>query len=212
MIAADARRRLLEYLERARARGFVGPGPLDPHLEHAEALAAAVGGDFGGRFLDLGSGAGVPGLALLLAWPEATGTLLDSRQRRCAFLEEALGELGLAGRGDVACGRAEELARREDRRGAYDLVVARAFGAPATTAECAVGFLRPGGQLVVSEPPGGSGAERWPAEGLAELGFEGPDRRRPDEGPLFAVLTLTGPASDHWPRRVGVPAKRPRWA
>jgi 16S rRNA (guanine527-N7)-methyltransferase len=212
VIAADTRRRLLEHLERARARGFVGPGPLDPHLEHAEALAAAVGGDFAGRFLDLGSGAGVPGLALLFAWPQASGTLLDSHQRRCAFLEEALGELGLADRGDVACGRAEELARREDRRGAYDLVVARAFGAPAATAECAVGFLRPGGQLVVSEPPGEwKTDERWPVHGLAELGFEGPDRRHPGEGPRFAVLTLTEPPPDRWPRRIGVPAKRPRW-
>jgi 16S rRNA (guanine527-N7)-methyltransferase len=211
VLAADARRRLVAHLERARARGFVGPGPVDPHLEHAEALAAAVGNDFDGRFLDLGSGAGVPGLALLLAWPEATGTLLDSQQRRCAFLEEALGELGLGARGDVACGRAEELARRENRRGAYDVVVARGFGAPATTAECAVGFLRAGGRLVVSEPPGESRADRWPPEGLGELGFQGPELRGDDEGLRFAVLTLAEPASDRWPRRDGVPTKRPRW-
>lgn len=211
MIAAEARRQLIAHLERARARGFVGPGPVDPHVEHTEALAAAVGSDFGGRFLDLGSGAGLPGLALLLAWPQATGTLLDSRQRRCAFLEEALGELGVDGRGDVACGRAEELARRVDRRSAYGLVVARGFGSPATTAECAVGFLRGGGRLVVSEPPGGPRPDRWPADALRELGFEGPELRGGDEAPRFAVLTLPEPASDRWPRRVGVPAKRPRW-
>jgi len=211
VIAAAARRQLIAHLERARARGFVGPGTVDAHLEHAEALAAAVGSDFGGRFLDLGSGAGLPGLALLLAWPQATGTLLDSRQRRCAFLEEALGELGVDRRGDVACGRAEDLARRVDRRGAYDLVVARGFGSPSTTAECAVGFLRAGGRLVVSEPPGESRPDRWPADALGELGFEGPELRGGDEGPRFAVLTLPERASDRWPRRVGVPAKRPRW-
>lgn len=211
MITAAARRQLLAHLERARGRGFVGPGPVEPHLEHAEALAATVGGDFGGRFLDLGSGAGVPGLALLLAWPEARGTLLDSQQRRCAFLDEAIRELGVAGRADVACGRAEELARTEDRRGAYDIVVARGFGAPATTAECAVGFLRAGGQLVVSEPPGEPQPQRWPPEGLAELGFQGPELRGRGEGPHFAVLTLADRASGRWPRRVGVPTKRPRW-
>jgi 16S rRNA (guanine527-N7)-methyltransferase len=211
VLAADARDRLVAHLERARARGFVGPGPLEVHLDHAEALAAAVGSDFAGRFLDLGSGAGVPGLALLLTWPQATGTLLESQRRRCAFLEEALGELGLAGRGDVACGRAEELARREDRRGAYDVVVARGFGAPAATAECAVGFLRAGGQLVVSEPPGEARLERWPTEALGELGFHGRDLGGRAEGPRFAVLTLGEAASDRWPRRVGVPAKRPRW-
>jgi 16S rRNA (guanine527-N7)-methyltransferase len=211
VIAADARGKLLAHLERARARGFVGSGPIEPHLKHAEALAAAAGSDFSGRFLDLGSGAGVPGLALLLVWPQVAGTLLDSQQRRCAFLAEAVRALGLEGRGDVACGRAEELARTEERRGAYDLVVARGFGAPATTAECAVGFLRRGGQLVVSEPPGEPRPERWPAEGLAELGFQGPELRGRDEGPRFAVLTRLEPASDRWPRRVGMPTKHPRW-
>jgi 16S rRNA (guanine527-N7)-methyltransferase len=212
LLAAGARGRLVAHLERARARGFVGPGLLEVHLDHAEALAAAVGSDFAGRFLDLGSGSGVPGLALLLMWPQATGTLLESQQRRCAFLEEALEELRLAGRGDVACGRAEELARREGRRGEYDLVVARGFGAPATTAECAVGFLRAGGQLIVSEPPGEARSERWPTEGLAELGFHGCTLRGREEGPRFAVVTLAAAASERWPRRVGVPAKRPRWA
>lgn len=212
MLAADARRRLAKHLEAARARGFVGPGPVEPHLEHAEALASAAGSDFDGRFLDLGSGAGVPGLALLMMWPGAAGTLLESQQRRCAFLEEALVDLGLAHRADVACGRAEDLARRADRRGAYDLVVARGFGAPATTAEGAVGFLRVGGRLLVSEPPGEPRSERWPAEGLAELGFRGPDLKGRAEGPRFAVLTLTESASERWPRRDGVPAKRPRWS
>jgi 16S rRNA (guanine527-N7)-methyltransferase len=210
VLAADARDRLLARLEEARAQGFLGSGPVEPHLEHAEALAAAVG-DFAGRFLDLGSGAGVPGLALLLAWPKAMGTLLDSQQRRCRFLNEALHDLGVAGRSDVACGRAEELARRTDRRGAYDLVVARGFGPPATTAECAVGFLRPGGQLVVSEPPGEPNPDRWPAEGVAQLALRGPEVRGDADGPRFAAFTLGEPASGRWPRRVGVPARRPRW-
>lgn len=179
-------------------------------MEHAEALVGATGSEFAGRFLDLGSGAGVPGLALALAWPEATGTLVDSRRRRCSFLEEAVVELGVADRVGVECGRAEELARRPDLRGAYDFVAARGFGPPAVTAECAVGFLRPGGHLVVTEPPGEPEGSRWPAEGLAALGLHGPEVRG-EPGPRFAVLTLPEPASDRWPRRVGVPAKRPLW-
>ena len=51
-------------------------------------------------------------------------------------------------------------------RAAFDLVVARSFGAPAVTAECAVGFLATGGHLAVSEPPEPE-ADRWPPEGLA---------------------------------------------
>ena len=210
MLPPEANARLIALLERARERGFVGPGPPTFHVEHAEALAVTVGTGFVGRFLDLGSGAGVPGLALLLVWPAASGTLLDSKRRRCRFLEEALGELEAADRAAVVCGRAEELARRPALRGAFDLVVARAFGAPATTAECAVGFLGAGGRLVVSEPPGNAGPDRWSLDGLAELGLRGPALAGSEDA-RFAVFDRLGHVSDRWPRRTGVPAKRPLW-
>jgi 16S rRNA (guanine527-N7)-methyltransferase len=210
VLAASTRRQLTALIEEARERGLVGPGPVEPHLEHAEALATVVDAQFGGRFLDLGSGAGVPGLVLLAIWPSATGTLLDSQRRRCVFLEQAARELGLGGRASIACGRAEELARRQDLRSAYELVVARAFGTPATTAECAVGFLEAGGRLVVSEPPGPTDPERWPAQGLAELGFTGPRIRGGERG-RFAILTADAAAGERWPRRVGVPRRRPLW-
>jgi 16S rRNA (guanine527-N7)-methyltransferase len=210
MLAPQLRRRLTVQLEDARRQGMLGPGPVEAHLDHAEAMAAAVDGDFRGRFLDLGSGAGVPGVILLVLWPAATGVLLDARRRRCAFLEAAVNELGLSDRASVACGRAEELARRQDFRGAFDLVVARAFGAPATTAECAVGFLGAGARLVVSEPPGEGDAKRWSAAGLGELGLRGPEIRRA-EGAGIAVFTAGGPPGERWPRRVGVPGRRPLW-
>jgi 16S rRNA (guanine527-N7)-methyltransferase len=210
MLAPQLRRRLTVQLEDARRQGMLGPGPVEAHLDHAEAMAAAVGGEFRGRFLDLGSGAGVPGVILLASWPAATGVLLDARRRRCSFLEAAVSGLGLSNRASVACGRAEELARREDFREAFDLVVARGFGAPATTAECAVGFLGAGGRLVVSEPPGEPDQKRWPAAGLAELGLLGPELRRA-AGAGVALFTAEGHPGDRWPRRVGVPGQRPLW-
>jgi 16S rRNA (guanine527-N7)-methyltransferase len=210
VLSSDARDLLLEVLRGAQERGFVGPGPVAFHVLHAEVLAGTVGSGFAGRFLDLGSGAGIPGLGLGLAWPNATATLLESQRRRCWFLEEALRELGLATRVGVACGRAEELARSPGFRGRYDVVVARGFGSPAVTAECAVGFLRTGGRVAVSEPPGDGSRTRWPADGLAELGLRGPELAG-DSNARFAILTLANPVSDRWPRGVGVPAKRPLW-
>lgn len=210
MLAPEVRRRLTAQLEDARRRGMVGPGRIGAHVEHAEALATAVDPDFHGRFLDLGSGAGVPGLILVSLWPTATAVLLDARRRRCSFLESAVGALDLADRVSVACGRAEELARDQDLRGGFELVVARGFGAPATTAECAVGFLERGGRLAVSEPPGESDPTRWPKEGLDELGLLGPEMLG-SEGAKVAVLTATGAPAERWPRRVGVPGRRPLW-
>ena len=195
---------LAAVLARAQAIGLLGPVPIGEHVDHARAMAAAVG-DPPAEFLDLGAGGGVPGLVLAFEWPAARGVLLDSRQRVCAFLEGALDELGLAYRVVVACGRAEDLARDPEYRGRFDVVTARSFGPPAVTAECGVGFLRPGGRLVVSEPPEPPEADRWPAEGLAQLGLVR------EAGGRFAVLRLGEPVRQRWPRRPGQPMKRPIW-
>jgi 16S rRNA (guanine527-N7)-methyltransferase len=204
---------LLEVLEEGRRRGFLGPGPVHAQLRHAEDLALAIG-PFKGAFLDLGSGGGVPGLVLAMRWPDARGALLDAHRKRCAFLRDALTSLGLEGRVGVECGRAEVLARSPRLREQFDIVVARAFAAPAVTAECAVGFLVPGGRLVVTEPPAvrGEGAhpERWPAGAVGQLGFSDVDRiRHGDTGAV--VLPRPGHADERWPRREGVPGKRPLW-
>ncbi len=203
------RAELLSVLEESRGLGLLGPGPVTRHHAHAQDLASAIG-SFGGQFLDLGAGGGVPGLVLAEQWPDAFGTLLDSQQRRCAFLEHAVERLGLRDRLVVVCGRAERLAREPVLRGGFDLVVARSFAAPAVTAECAVGFLRASGRLVVTEPPDAAGEQRWPVEGMAELGFGSPRFiRRAETGAMSARLDVE--TSDRWPRREGVPGKRPLW-
>lgn len=160
-----------------------------------------------GRVLDLGSGGGVPGLVLAEAHPTLGLVLLDSGARRCRFLRQATVELDLVDRVEVVEARAETAARDPARRGALDVVVARSFGSPAVTAECATGFLRLGGSLVVSEPPDAS--SRWPPEALADLGL-GPAVACGTGGFGFARLEKVR-MDDRWPRRVGIPAKRPRF-
>ena len=103
--------------------------------------------------------------------------------------------------------RAEVLGRSPDHRGVYDLVVSRSFGPPAVTAECGAPLLRPGGRLVVSEPPGGS-AGRWPDAGLAEAGLQADGPLHIDDVHLM-VLVRTADPIDRLPRRSGIPAKRP---
>ena len=162
--------------------------------------------------LDLGSGGGLPGLVMAVYRPDLELTLLEARQRACRFLREAVTDLDLPGV-IVVEARAEDAARRADLRESFDAVVARSFGPPAVTAECAVGFLRPGGRLVVSEPPGDEEPDRatarWPVPGLEGLGFA-PPVAGAGPGASFVVLEKTR-CDDRWPRRVGVPAKRPAW-
>jgi 16S rRNA (guanine527-N7)-methyltransferase len=149
---------------------------------------------------------------LALGWPDAQGILLESQHRRCEFLEAAVARLDLAGRVGVRGGRAEDLARVPELRGRVDLVVARAFGRPAVTAECGVGFLQAGGRLVVTEPPEGTErtSERWPEDALRLLGL-GPASLIRSGGAGAAVLVALGEPADQWPRRVGRPAKSPLW-
>ena len=161
--------------------------------------------------LDLGSGGGLPGLVLATYQPELEMVLLETRQRACRFLREAVTALDLT-QVAVVEARAEDAARRPDLRELFDAVVSRSFGPPAVTAECAVGFLRPGGRLLVSEPPGNEGrdtGDRWPQSGLEELGLS-PLVAGGGPGASFVSMEKTRP-DDRWPRRVGVPAKRPLW-
>jgi 16S rRNA (guanine527-N7)-methyltransferase len=199
---------LLDVLGEAQTRGLLGPGPVEDQIRHSRALAELIG-PVPGSFLDLGAGGGIPGLVLAVDWTDDRATLLDSHWRACTFLEEAVDRLGLQDRVTVACGRAEALARQPDLRGAFELVVARSFGLPAVTAECAVGFLRPAGRLIVSEPPEPQEG-RWDAMGLRRLGLSEPAVRR-GGGVTVAVLELVDTVSERWPRRPGIPTKRPLW-
>ena len=192
---------LLAQLERSRQLGFLGPGAVDAHLRHSEAYLGALQG-ITGTVVDLGAGGGVPGLVVAVARPDLHLVLLDAMAKRCRFLEEAVATLGL--RAEVVEGRAEEIAR-SGWRGQVDAVIARSFGPPAVTAECAAPLLRVGGRLVVSEPP--EVASRWPAAELSVLGLR--PTARPTTSATLQVLEQIAPCPDRYPRRTGIPAKRP---
>jgi 16S rRNA (guanine527-N7)-methyltransferase len=190
-------------LSDGQTRGLLGPGAVGPHIDRSL--------DVGGILrappqvaLDLGSGGGLPGLPLALAWPATQWILLDGRDGRAEFLRQAVTKLGIDERVRVIAERAE-IAGRGELRASVDVVVARSFGRPAVTAECGSPFLRREGLLIVAEPPGEN--DRWPAEGLAQLGM----RRgiRATEPSSVQVLVQERLCPARYPRRVGVPGKRP---
>lgn len=191
---------LVRVLGRARELGFLGPGAVEDHVVHARGFLSGLDG-VGGLVVDLGSGGGVPGLIVAVARPDLPMVLLDAMAKRCRFLESAATELAIADRVRVVEARAEE-AGRSDLRGAADAVLSRSFGGPAVTAECAAPLLRVGGRLLVSEPP--DGADRWPSEHLTQLGLQ-------PAGTMSGIRLLdqVSLCPDRFPRRVGVPSKRP---
>ncbi len=168
---------LAAALERARTLGFLGPGSVEGHLQHAVGFAITVERHLGGTpgsMLDLGSGGGIPGLVLAERWPDTRVLLAESGHRRCEHLRGVIAAVGWGERVSVLEERAELTARRPELREQVEVVTARSFAAPAVTAEIAAGLVAPGGLLVVSEPPE-SDPSRWPADELAALGF-GPAR------------------------------------
>lgn len=203
---------LAELLEESQRLGFIGSASLDVQLMRATAFLQAVPAT-PARALDLGAGGGLPGLVLaVFGWPETEWCLLDASRRKTDFLSLAVGRLGLVDRVKVVRGRAEEVARDPRQRGRYDLAVARSFGTPAVVAECAAPLLGAGGLLAVSEPPDAPVGWRWPPAALSELGLGPPASItvNPGSAPVhLAVMRLERETGDRYPRRVGVPAKRP---
>ena len=205
---------LTEILAEARAAGFLGPGPIEPHLRHANGFVRLARSltppRTAPRILDLGSGGGLPGLVIAAAWPSAELVLLDASERRTEFLLRAVRRCELESRVSVEHQRAEVSGRDPAYRAAFDGLVVRSFGSPAVVAECGAPFLRPGGWAVVSEPPEASEAgrgARWPAEPLSRLGLEPGEFVRGDFG--YQVLNQRAMCPEKFPRRNGVPAKHP---
>ena len=196
------RARVRAVLARAQELGFLGPATLEPQIDHAVGFARAAGAP-PALALDLGSGGGLPSLVLALCWPSTRWVLVEAMEKRAVHLSEAVASLGLADRVTIDHRRAEDVGRDPSRRASHDLVTARSFGPPAAVAECGAPLLQRGGRLVVSDPPEGPG-DRWPAEVLATLGLA-------VEGSTdgCTVLRCTELTPDRFPRRNGIPAKRP---
>jgi len=128
-------------------RGLLGPREVDRVWDRHLLNSAAVGDllDPGDRVVDIGSGAGLPGIPLAIARPDLQVVLLEPLLRRSEFLNEAVAELGLAV--EVVRGRAEEPWVRE-RYGGRDAAVSRAVAALDKLTKWSMPLLRPGGRMV----------------------------------------------------------------
>ena len=182
-----------------------------PFRDENAALPARLPGV--ARVVDVGSGAGFPGLPLKLAFPQLELHLIESVGKKTAFLEHIAGALELGGV-TAHTGRAETLARDPALRDSFDLALVRGVARLPLLLEYALPFCRDGGRTVALKH-GGLASELAEAEfALSELGgrragvFQVTLPGLTDDR-VVAVFDKVAPTPERYPRRAGIPAKRP---
>jgi 16S rRNA (guanine527-N7)-methyltransferase len=163
--------------------------------------------------IDVGSGAGFPGLPLKIALPDICLTLLESTGKKTAFLQHIVGTLNLT---DVTIltARTEEVGQQSTHREQYDVAVARAVSALPTLAEYTLPLVKVGGRVIVQKGQLPAGEVKRAANALEILGgrirhillvtVPGLDAER-----HLLVIDKHKPTPQQYPRRPGLPAKKP---
>jgi 16S rRNA (guanine527-N7)-methyltransferase len=199
--------------EQVEIRHYLDSLALVPALAALESVSPAALLGRGLRAIDVGAGAGLPGLALRIIWPRLRLCAMEATGKKLHFIEHMVARLGLA---DVQTvhGRAEELGLRDEYRGTYDLVLARAVASLPTLVEYLLPFARRGGRVVAYK---GSAAheEALAAEyAIRVLGGQ-LTRLIPVEVPglaetrVLVVIDKVSQTPDGYPRGRGLPRKQP---
>jgi 16S rRNA (guanine527-N7)-methyltransferase len=165
------------------------------------------------RLLDIGSGAGFPGLALAIARPHWSVTSLEATGKKVRFQQSVIGRLGLDN-AVVLAGRAEELAHTPEHRARYDVVTARALAALPSLLEYCAPFARPAGRVIAPKKgnltdelaAGARAARILGAHLLAPIPITVPPL---DDGRMLIVAEQRQPCPPVYPRAAGAPLKRP---
>ena len=208
-LAGEQRSQLEDYLseldrwnERTNLTAVPAADRWRRHIVEALQLTRTLQIAGGAALIDVGSGPGIPGLVIAVARPDVRVTLLDSDSHKTGFLTHVAGVLGLDAL-VVVNRRAEEAAHDPGLREEFDIATARALAPPAVLCELTLPFVRVGGTAaaLVNDAPL---VAREAAAAAAQLG--GGD---PQAGPGVLLVPKTSPTPARYPRRPGVPARRP---
>lgn len=165
------------------------------------------------RVIDVGTGAGFPGIPIKIMMPEIEVVLLDSLSKRINFLNEVISELGLKGITAVH-GRAEDFARLSDYRERFDASVSRAVANMAVLSELCIPFVKKGGYFVALKGPAVEEEIEEGSKAINVLGGQlkqtiNVDIEGTDLNHNLVVVSKVRVTSKIYPRKAGTAAKKP---
>ena len=173
------------------------------HLAEARRLLVHAAPATGARVADIGAGGGVPGMVMAILRPDLRVTLIESDRRKAGFLVHAAALCDCAGV-TVEPRRAEEVGRDPAHRDTYDLAVSRATASAPVLCELALPLLHAGGRLLALVADAEADA-RSAAPAASACGGGIPAALAPG----ILSITKVGPTPELYPRRAGMPARRP---
>jgi 16S rRNA (guanine527-N7)-methyltransferase len=165
------------------------------------------------RLIDVGSGAGIPGLPLKILFPNIRLVLLDATAKKAAFLHHIKQKLGLDNV-KIVVGRAEEVAHLSNYRERFDIVLSRAVASLPTLVELTLPFCTIGGSFIAQKKGAIDPELSRATKAISILGGNLREMKRvdlaefPDERQLI-IIDKVSATPPQYPRRPGIPAKRP---